>query len=120
MERQQATIIHQQNELWQGPLPSPQALDQFRQIVPDAPERIFAQWEQEAAHRRELEQTSLDGNLRTVRVGQVAAIVFALSAMGVAGFSVWMHEPWVAGVIGGTTVVSVVGAFLYQRRKNGQ
>src|SRR2546430_16686828 len=41
---------------WSGPLPPPAALDEFNRIVPGAAERIFAQFEAEGAHRRELEQ----------------------------------------------------------------
>ncbi|MBK3398916.1 DUF2335 domain-containing protein [Methylobacterium sp. IF7SW-B2] len=92
-------------------------LEQFRQMVPDAPERIFRQWEKESDHRRNFETVALEGNLRTTRYGQLSATAFALSAMAVTCFCVWMGEPWVAGIVGGTTVVSVVGAFLYQRLK---
>lgn len=105
------------NQFWQGPLPPPAILEQFRQLVPDAPDRIFKAWETESEHRRSFEMTALQGNIRTVRYGQFSAAAFALAAMGVTCFCVWIDQPWVAGIVGGTTVVSVVGAFLYQRLK---
>ena len=113
-EPRQPEIVRQ--DFWQGPLPPPAILDQFRQMVPDAPERIFAQWEQEATHRRRIEERSLTGNLRTVRFGQVGAISFSLLCLGVSGLGFWLGYPVEASAITCTTVLGVVGAFLYQRR----
>jgi uncharacterized membrane protein len=108
--------IVQRQEFWQGPLPSPQTLEAFRQLVPDAPERIFAQWEEEAKHRRAFEQTALSEAAKKDRRGQFAAIAFALAALILTAFCVWMGQPWVAGILGGGTIAAVVGAFLYERR----
>ena len=100
---------------WQGPLPPPAVLEQFGRLVPDAPERIFRQWEAESDHRRAYEREALAAAIRRDARGQVSALVFALTALSVAAFALWLGEPWVAGTIGGGTIASVVGAFLYQR-----
>lgn len=110
----QSVEVHQS---WQGPLPDPHSLEAFRQIVPDAPERIIRQWELEAGHRREYEMTGLKGAIERDRVGQGAAIVFALAALAVGVVALFLGYPAVASLVVGTTVVSVVGAFLYQRKK---
>lgn len=83
--------------------------------MPDAPERIFRQWEGESEHRRAYEKAALEASIRRDLIGQISATLFALSALAVAVLALWMGEPWVAGVIGGGTIVSVVGAFLYRR-----
>ncbi|MGY2048277.1 DUF2335 domain-containing protein [Methylobacterium sp. JK268] len=93
-------------------------LEQFRHLVPDAPERIFAAWEAESRHRREWENRALDGQITTTRIGQAAAIAFGLASMGVTCLALLLNQPWVAGVVGGSTVVSVVGAFLYRHAKD--
>lgn len=85
-------------------------------MVPDAPERIFAQWEAEAAHRRNYETTALKGAFAREQRGQYAAIAFALSALAVAAFALYLGHATAAGVIGGMTIASVVAAFLYQRK----
>lgn len=111
----QSEIVRQ--DFWQGPLPPPGALEQFRQLVPDAPERIFDEWQREAAHRRKIEEKALTGNLRTVRFGQVGAITFGLGALGISGLGFWLGYPVEASAVTCTTVVGVVGAFLYQRTR---
>jgi uncharacterized membrane protein len=105
-------------QLWQGPLPPPGALEEFRKIVPDAPERIFAQWEKESAHRREYEANALAAATAKDRRGQISAATFAISALALSAFCVWMGHPAVATALGGGTIAAVVGAFLYQRAKS--
>ena len=100
---------------WHGPLPPPSVLEGFARLVPDAPERIVRQWELEAEHRRAYERQALEAAIRRDARGQVSALLFALMALSVSAFAVWLGQPWVAGTIGGGTIASVVGAFLYQR-----
>lgn len=114
-EQRDASILVEQGSYWKGPLPPPAVIEEFRRLVPDAPERIFQQWEQESAHRRAYEQKALDAAVKRDARGQISATIFALSALAVSAFALWMYQPWVAGTIGGGTIVSVVGAFLYRR-----
>lgn len=118
-EEHQETVLHWQEirHEWAGPLPPPNALAEFQRLVPDAPERIFRQWEEESAHRRGYEQQALAASIRRDLIGQCGAILFSTGALSVAGFALWLNQPWVAGIVGGTTIGSVVGAFLYQRAK---
>ncbi len=83
--------------------------------MPDAPERIFAQWEAESDHRRKYENTALAGALKRERRGQFFAVAFALGALALAALAVVYEQAWVAAVIGSGTIATVVGAFLYQR-----
>ncbi|MBY0256124.1 MAG: DUF2335 domain-containing protein [Methylobacterium sp.] len=110
------TLI-EERQFWQGPLPPPATLEQFREILPDLPRQIVEQWREESQHRRKLEERSLEGNLRTVRLGQIGAIGFGLTSLGVSGLGFWLGYPVEASAITCTTVVGVVGAFLYQRKK---
>ena len=100
---------------WRGPLPPPAVLEAFGRLVPDAPERIFRQWEMESDHRRAYEREALDAAVKRDARGQVSALLFTLVALSVSAFALWLKEPWVAGTIGGGTIASVVGAFLFQR-----
>lgn len=102
-------------------MPPPATLEAFREIVPDAPERIFRQWELETAHRRDYEMTALRGALTRDERGQGAAILFALSALLAGIIALFLGYPAFATGIVTTTIVAVVGAFLYQRKpSNGR
>ncbi|WP_298965537.1 DUF2335 domain-containing protein [uncultured Methylobacterium sp.] len=113
--RPPSTTIVRTEEGWSGPLPSPKALEQFRSLVPDAPERILRQWEAEAEHRRAQERTALRGAVSRERLGQAGAIVFVTQVLAVVALALWLDHPWIAAILGAGTITSVVGAFLYQR-----
>jgi uncharacterized membrane protein len=104
-------------ESWEGPLPPPKVLEEFKAISPDFPERIFQQWEQESKHRRLWEATALDAQVKKEMRGQFGAIIFALGALLVSAFALHLGHQWVALTLGGGTIASVVGAFLYSRSK---
>jgi uncharacterized membrane protein len=99
---------------WSGPLPPPAALEEFDRIFPGAAERIFAQFEAEGAHRRELEQRQSRFIVRDVHIGQALAGLFALSGLGVSALAIYYDKPWAATIIGGGTIAPIVYAFLRQ------
>ncbi|WP_428829436.1 DUF2335 domain-containing protein [Aureimonas altamirensis] len=105
-----------QEKYWAGPLPAPETMAQFAEHVPDAPERIFKQWEEESAHRRQYEAKALDGAIKRDVRGQHSAIAFAIGALLLSGWALYLGHPWVSGIVGGSTIASVVAAFLYQRK----
>ena len=63
-----------------------------------------------------MERGSLESNHRRGVQGLWNAIVFALGALGTANVALVLHEPQAAMVLGGGTIASVVGIFIYQRR----
>lgn len=89
-------------------------MEQYRDLSADWPDRIIRQWETESDHRRAYEMAALTATTRRDLLGQILAGAFALGALAVAGFALWMQLPWVAAVLGGGTIASVVGAFLYR------
>lgn len=101
---------------WSGPLPPPAALEEFNRIVPGGAERIFAQFEAEGKHRRELEQRQSKLAVREIHIGQVLAGLFALGCLAVSAFAIYLDKPWVATIFGSGTIAIVVGAFLRQTR----
>lgn len=58
------SVVSQQTT-WSGPIPDPQSLAAFKNLVPDAPERILAMAEEEARIRREVMQRDHESENRT-------------------------------------------------------
>jgi hypothetical protein len=56
-EIQQIVVAH---HAFQGPLPPPDLLRGYQDILPDAPERIFQLTEKEFSHRQRMEEKALD------------------------------------------------------------
>ena len=102
-------------EFFAGPLPSPDILARYEQIIPGAAERILAIAEADVKHQREIEFAALHAEESSVRRGQWLGFVVALFALTTSIVALYLGSPWVAGIIGGTTVVGLVSAFVIGR-----
>lgn len=99
-----------------GPLPAPEDLAAYNQIIPDGADRIMKMAEQQSAHRISLENTVINSQQKQSSRGQIFGLIIGLSGLGLATFAAIQGQPAFGGVIGGTTLVSLVGAFVYGRR----
>jgi uncharacterized membrane protein len=117
-KQQLARIAQQQIQQVQfahysGPLPHPQALEHYNQIVPGAAERIIAQFENQAIHRQGLERKVVHSNTWCQKAGIICG--FTLGLGGIGGGIYLIHAgqsaPGLATFF--TTVSSLVAAFVY-------
>ena len=105
--------------IFSGPLPPPEVLKAYQQLDPTFPERLMARVEEEGRHRRQLENRVLESHLESSRSrargfmrGQIFALVTSLTALGVATAVTLAGYPVPGGIIGGSTVVGLVTAFV--------
>lgn len=103
-----------------GPLPPPQVLQQYGEVLPDAPERIVTMAENEQKHRHQVESNALQGQIALDRRGQRFGLTIGLSALGVALFLGLNDQELAASIIGGIDLVALVGVFVYGRISRGE
>ncbi|ECO9192125.1 DUF2335 domain-containing protein [Salmonella enterica] len=111
-EIQQIVVAH---HAFQGPLPPPDLLRGYQEILPDAPERIFQLTEKEFSHRQKMEEKALDGAINRDKRGQhygLGATIFTVACATLLGLT--GHEVLAGTVIG--TVVAVAGIFVLRHR----
>jgi uncharacterized membrane protein len=99
-----------------GPLPPPEILAQYDDIVPGSAKLIFAMVEKQSAHRILLEDRTNKAQTEQSGRGQWMAFVVAMAFLG---GSLWIsHDgyPAVGAVLGGATVVSLATAFILGKR----
>lgn len=102
---------------WQGPLPPPEALEEFERIVPGSAARIIKQFEDEAAHRRVLEDRDSRLIVRDTHIGQFLAGLYATTAFAVVAYAISQGAFIAAATIGGGTAIGVgITAFLRRRK----
>ncbi len=106
--------IHQQ-QIHQGPLPSPVALNQYDQVVPGAAERILQMAEHDAQHQRDISIMALDAHRREVRLGQVLGFGIGVLSFSTCIVALFLGSEKTAIAIGGTTVIGLVTAFVKGR-----
>lgn len=115
--------IHHQTYQQSGPLPDPQTLYRYNEIVPNAAERILKMAEENADHYRKLEQQALSAQItdnaarhRSTRRGQIAGILSVTASFSLAGYALYLGFPAVAGTICSVTVVGLVTIFITGRK----
>ncbi len=106
-------------EYFAGPLPPPELLARYNDIIPNGAERILAMAERQSAHRETLEREVVRGNLASQRRGSIFAFVLALVA--IAG-GIWLIDVG-RNISGLATVISAMGGlasvfYMTQKRQN--
>lgn len=121
---QQQSIVRQTSVQWAGPLPPPEALARFNEIVPEGANRIMTMAENEQRHRMQYEAEGLKANVKEAKRGQVLGTV--LSALCIIGSvaTVYLGAHWsVSMALVGVPLVSVIRAVINRRAntpKNGE
>lgn len=113
-----AMQVRVEQSSWSGPLPEPSDMLKYDQIVSNGAERIFKAWEEESKHRRELEKKELRWTIFEGIYGKSLAIIFVLSVLALTAYAISMGANWIAGILGGTMIGSIVWAFVKVNRPN--
>ncbi len=95
---------------YRGPLPPPEVLRGFADLVPDAPERILRLLESDSAHEQRVEVSRQEVEAREAARLQWMAFAICVLALLLAGWLGYAGHEWLAG-----TFVTVVGATTVMR-----
>ena len=104
---------------YSGPLPPPQALEQYNNIIPNGAERIMVMAENQSEHRRNLETKALSTDSRNSLLGIICAFVLGLSTVVIGGLIIYNGHAWPGTILGSSGLVGLVSVFIYgtnQRR----
>ncbi len=105
-----------QSKSHSGPLPAPETLQEYNEMIPNGAERIMKMAENQQLHRHELEKTVIPGQVNQSRNGQWFGFILGLIGLGCGTFLAYSGQPYVGGIIAGTTVVSLVSVFVIGKR----
>lgn len=118
--KQNHSVTKVQAASFQGPLPPPQILDHYNQIVPGSAERIISLWENQVQHRQELEKRVIVADIQQAKLGAFLGFIIAISAIGAGTFLAYIGRPTegIAAIISALAgIIGVYGWGSYQRKK---
>jgi len=103
-----------------GPLPPPEALARYNDVIPSGAERILAMAERQSVHRESLEAKVVNANVSSQKMGSIFA--FVLSLVAIVG-GIWLiHEG--KSVTGLATIITDLAAlatvFVVSRNKQAK
>ncbi len=75
-------VAAQISRTFSGPLPPPEILQRYNEIVPGAADRIIKMAESQHHHRQALEKSVVDSNVFSQKVGLGLGFIIAMTAIG--------------------------------------
>ena len=115
-QQQTSQQVVQVTEQFSGPLPPPDVLERYNQVVPDAANRIIAMAEQETGHRRNMERLIISNEYQEAKMGQTCAVIIGSLAI-ISGATISVLGAQLAGAaIGGCGVIGLVSVFVLGRK----
>lgn len=120
-----AVAMHR--ELRAGPIPDPETLQQYDEVLPGTADRIVKQFEKESEHRQAMENKIVDAQIEHQRLDMAAfrrgqVFAFTIAVVGLIGSSIGVYhahstgQAWAAASIGGVSLATLVGVFIYGRK----
>src|SRR3989338_6291096 len=106
-------MVTEVSQSFSGPLPPPEILRKFDEVVPGAAERIIKMAEDQSIHRKELEKKVIDSDIARSKWGQILGFVIAIAGLAVSAIVVVYGSAIAGGIIGVGTLASLVGVFMY-------
>src|SRR3990167_3524934 len=118
-KKSKTAIIHQRFE---GPIPPPKVLAQYEELSPGLANRIVAMAEQQGNHRRNLEATHLNAQIKHLeradweaKLGQIFAFIIAMTAI-IGGIFAIIHDyPYAGSFITTLGIGSIITASINGR-----
>ncbi len=98
-----------------GPLPDPDTLSEYSQIIPNGAERIMQMAEKQLDHRIYLEKKVVRGQLTQSNIGQFLAFFIGLAALGSGTYAIVNGYEWSGSVLGLAGLTGLVTAFIKGR-----
>jgi uncharacterized membrane protein len=105
------------SSIFSGPLPPPEILKGYNEIIPNGADRIVTMAEKQSDHRMELEKTAIKEQLKQSGRGQKYGLFIGVFGILVAGFLAYTGHDWVAGIFGTSTIVGLVAVFVLGKKK---
>ena len=108
----ESSILATYAEVSIGPLPPPEVLQRYEEVIPRAANRILEMAENQSKHRMQLEKN----DSRKSFFGLAAGFFLSLGIIGGAIYLIVRGEAWAAVSLIGINVAALAGVFVYGSR----
>ena len=104
------------SEIHSGPLPHPELLSRYNEIVPNAAERIMNMAENEQKHRLLMDKKSTINAIIMGYLGIIFALFSVVILAGLVYYALLKGFDVTAAALGVGAIASVAGVFMFFRR----
>ncbi|MBI2459266.1 MAG: DUF2335 domain-containing protein [Parcubacteria group bacterium] len=119
LQKNNKTLIRHEEIMFAGPLPHPQLLKGYNDIVPGAAKIIIDMAEKQSSHRQELEKKVINSDINNSKLGLIFGFIIGIVGITAGAIIIAIGQIVAGSVISGATLVGLVGTFVYgsQNRK---
>lgn len=97
---------------YSGPIPPPELLKEFDNIIPNGADRILKLAENQSSHRQEVEKSIVNAKNRDSFLGVLFAGIMGIIGLLGGIFLIYQGHSVVGSLFSGGTLVSLVGVYL--------
>lgn len=108
--------IQKEATSFSGPIPPPEILSGYNDVVQNGAERIINMAEKQSNHRMQLEDHAIKEELKQSRLGQIFGFTLGLVGMGLATTLAILGHEAIAGIFGTTTILGLVTVFVLGKK----
>lgn len=105
---------------YKGPIPNPEMLKDYNNVIENGGERIVVQFEEQSRHRREIEKIVIQSQSSESKRGQIFAFIIGMTGLGLAFTSALLGHNAFAITLASTTIVALVSAFIVGKKMNSK
>lgn len=99
-----------------GPIPPPELLKGYNEVIKDGAERIVIMAEKQSSHRMQLEDHAIKEELKQSRLGQVFGFILGIVGLVLAAILAILDHEAIAGIFGTTTILGLVTVFVLGKK----
>jgi uncharacterized membrane protein len=110
------SITRFEAELFEGPLPPPQALAEYDRICPGSASRLLAMAEAQSQHRQELEKHFVVSNCRSQDRGPILGFILAAGVIVIGGYLILQGKELTGLTALVAALAAIVVPFIYGKR----
>lgn len=103
-----------------SPLPPPEILEKYGQIIPNGAERIMVMAEAQSAHRRDLEKTVMATDSRNSFLGLIFGLTIGLVTILTGGAIIYAGHAISGTLLGSAGLTGLVSTFIYGTQQRRQ
>lgn len=99
-----------------GPLPDPNTLGKYNDVIPNGADRIMKMAENQANHRIGIETRVIKSQSIQSVIGQIFGLLIGICGIFAGTYLASVGQSWVGSIIAGGTVISLVSIFVIGKR----
>lgn len=103
-----------------GPLPPPETLARYEEVLPGLADRITRMAEGQSDHRKDMEKDALRGQMAGQTRGTYCGLAATGAVLAVAAYMARLGYPVEAAAVVTTNLAVLAGVFVIGRRRQGQ